>query len=116
MKTHGNECLSPRFKVTDRFPYVRMGVSLTAVRVSLSGVCCRSHGVGGMTLTSEPVSMRKLMHKLLSLTKIGDYGMMGRKHLSPLASSLSVSPSAWVFALLGCISELCMIPTDRVIG
>ena len=69
MKTHGNERLSLRFKVRDRFPYVRMGVSLTAVRVSLSGVCCRSRGVGGMTLTSEPVSMRKLIHKLLSLTK-----------------------------------------------
>ena len=69
MKIHGSDRLSPRLSVRDRFPYVRMGVSFTAMRVSLSGVRRRSAGEGGMVLTSDPVSTRKRVCMLVSLTK-----------------------------------------------
>ena len=59
MKIHGNDRLSPRLRVSERFPYVPMGVLFTAVRVSLSGERWRSAGEGGMALTSDPVSTRK---------------------------------------------------------
>ena len=52
----------------ERFPYVGMAVLLTAERVSGSGERRRSAGVGGMTLTSEPVSTKKLQLEFLSLT------------------------------------------------
>ena len=41
---------------------------LTAERVSGSGERRRSAGVGGMTLTSEPVSTKNLQLEFLSLT------------------------------------------------
>ena len=53
---HDNARLSPRLRVRDFLPYVRIGVSLTTVRVSLSGGCLKE---GGTTLTSEPVSTKK---------------------------------------------------------
>ena len=56
---HGNAHLSPRLRVRDFLPYVRIGVLLTAARVSLSGGCLRAVEDGGTTLTSEPVSTRK---------------------------------------------------------
>ena len=37
MNIHGNARLSPRLRVRDFLPYERIGVSLTAARVSLSG-------------------------------------------------------------------------------
>ena len=54
--------------MTDRFPYVGMAVLLTAERVSGSGERRWSAEVGGMTLTSEPVSTRNLQLEFLSLT------------------------------------------------
>ena len=45
-----------------------MEVLFTAVRVSLSGGGCRSGRKGGMTLTSEPVSIKKRMCVLLQPT------------------------------------------------
>ena len=45
-------------RVRDRLPIVQIVVPLTAVRVSLSGREHRSVRGGGMTLTSEPVSIK----------------------------------------------------------
>ena len=59
MKIQGSDRLSPRLRVIERFPYVRMGVSFTAMSVRLSGVRRRSAGEGGIALTSDPVSTRK---------------------------------------------------------
>ena len=59
MNIHGNDRRRPRLSVRDRRPYVRMFVLFTAVRVSESCDCRLSALVGGTTLTSEPVSMRK---------------------------------------------------------
>ena len=56
MKIQGSDRLSPRLRVSERFPYVRMGVSFTAMRVSLSDGHCQSAEEGGMALTSDPVS------------------------------------------------------------
>ena len=58
MNIHGNARLSPRC-VRDFLPYVRIGVSLTAAMVSLSGGCLRVVEEEGTTLTSEPVSTKK---------------------------------------------------------
>ena len=58
MNIHWKVRRRPRLRVSERLPYVGIGVSLTAIRVSLSGVCLRSEREGGMTLTSEPVSTR----------------------------------------------------------
>ena len=69
MKIQGSDRLSPRLRVSERFPYVRMGVSFTAMRVSLSGERRRSAGEGGMALTSDPLSTRKRVCVLRSLTK-----------------------------------------------
>ena len=69
MKIHGSNRLSPRLRVSEHFPYVRMGVSFTAMRVSLSGERQRSVSDGGMALTSDPVSTRKYVCVLGSLTK-----------------------------------------------
>lgn len=49
----------------ERFPYVGMSVLL---RVRGSGERRRSARVGGMTLTSEPVSTKKLVFVFVSLT------------------------------------------------
>ena len=59
MNIHWKVRRRPRLRVSERLPYVGIGVSLTAIRVSLSGVCLRSEREGGMMLTSEPVSTRK---------------------------------------------------------
>ena len=59
MKFHGSDRLTPRLRVSERFLNVRMGVSFTAMRVSLSGERRRSAEEGGMALTSDPVSTRK---------------------------------------------------------
>ena len=47
---------------------MRMGVLFTAMSVSLSVVLLRSAVEGGMTLASDPVSTRKGVCELLSLT------------------------------------------------
>ena len=49
MKTQGKGRWRPRLRLRDRLPEVRIGVSFTAMRVSLSGGCRQSVGVGGMT-------------------------------------------------------------------
>ena len=51
-----------------RLPYVQIGVLFTAVIVSVSEVC-RSVREGEMTLTSEPVSTKKRVCIVRSLTK-----------------------------------------------
>ena len=51
------------------WPYVCMVVLFTAVSASGSGERLRSAGVGGITLTSEPVSIRKDVLVCVSLTK-----------------------------------------------
>ena len=48
---------------------MRIGVLLTARSVRGSGERLRSAGVGGITLTSEPVSIRNLVFVCASLTK-----------------------------------------------
>ena len=53
----------------ERWPYVWMVVLFTAVSESGSGERLRSAGVGGITLTSEPVSIRKDVLVCASLTK-----------------------------------------------
>ena len=63
MKTQGKGS-----RVSNRLLKVGIGVSLTAVLISLLvGVCDHREG-GGMTLTSEPVSMRKRVCVVVSLT------------------------------------------------
>ena len=59
MNNHGNAHLSPRLRMRDFLPYVQIGVSLTAARVSLSGGYLRAVGEGGTMLTSEPESTKK---------------------------------------------------------
>ena len=66
MKIQGSDRLSLRLRVSDFFLYVWIGVSFTAMRVSERR---RSAGEGGMALTSDPVSMRKCVCVLQSLTK-----------------------------------------------
>ena len=68
MKIQGKDRRRPRLRVRDRLPYVQIGVSFTAIRVSLSGKCLQSGGEGGMALTSDPVSTRKRVPVCLSLT------------------------------------------------
>ena len=51
----------------ERLPYVHMGVAFTAMRVSTSGEC-RSAGEGGIALISDPVSMRKCVCVVRSVT------------------------------------------------
>ena len=52
----------------DRFPFVWMGVSLTAMIVSGSGECWWSVWVGGIALASEPVSTKNRVLVDASLT------------------------------------------------
>ena len=67
-KIQGSERLRPRLSVSERCPYVRMSVLLTAVSVRGSGERRRSAGVGGMTLTSEPVSAKNRVLVCASVT------------------------------------------------
>ena len=69
MKIQGSDLLSPRLRVRERWPYVRIEVLFTAVSESASGERLRSVTVGGITLTSEPVSTRKCLLVCASLTK-----------------------------------------------
>ena len=64
----GSERRKPRLRVSERRPYVRILVLLTAVRVSASCECRRSALVGGITLTSEPVSTKKRVLVCVYLT------------------------------------------------
>ena len=73
-----------------------MGVLFTATSVCGSGKRLRLAGVGGMTLTSEPVSMRNFVLVCASLTK-------NRR--------LEVGPVALV-ALLGRVTKLPMVPAE----
>ena len=68
MNIQGRERRRPRLRVSERHPYVRMLVLLTAVRVSASYECRRSAMVGGITLTSEPVSTKNRALVCVSLT------------------------------------------------
>ena len=68
MKIHGSDRLRPRLRVRDRFPYVRIGVSLTAMSVSGSGEHRRSVWVGGIARISEPVSTNNRVLVGASLT------------------------------------------------
>ena len=51
-KIHGNDRL--RLRVRDRLPYVEMGVSFTAMRVSLSGGCLQSEGEDDAKKCQDP--------------------------------------------------------------
>ena len=57
MNIQGKDRRRPRLRVSDRLPYVQMGVLFTAMRVSSSGWCLQS-GERGMMLTSEHASTR----------------------------------------------------------
>ena len=57
MKIQDSNQLSPSLRVSDCWPYVRMDVLFMAVSARESGERRRSAGVGGMTQTSETVSM-----------------------------------------------------------
>ena len=67
MNTQAKGRRSPRLRLSNRFPYVGMGVLLTAVKLSVSGTCFRSEAEGGMTLTSDPVSTRSRICVSLSV-------------------------------------------------
>ena len=58
MNTQAKGRRSPRLRLSNRFPYVGMGVLLTAVKLSVSGRCFGSETEGGMIPTSDPVSTR----------------------------------------------------------
>ena len=64
-KIQRNTRRSPRSSVRDRVPYVRIEEPLTA-RSPESCLCFRSAAVGGMTLTSAPVSIRNRRPEFLS--------------------------------------------------
>ena len=59
MNTQEKGRCSPKSRVSERLPKVRIGVLLTAVRINLSGEGRESERERGMTLTSEPVSIKK---------------------------------------------------------
>ena len=59
--------------MSEHLPYVAIGVSFTALRVSLSGERLRSAGEGGMMLTSASMSTRNRYQNLGRLCKRGDY-------------------------------------------
>ena len=67
MNTQRKVRRSPRVRERDRVPYVAMGEPLIACNVKLWW-CLRSAGVGGMTLTSVPVSTRKQRPQVRSET------------------------------------------------
>ena len=69
MNIHGSDLRSPRSRVSERCPYVRIEVLFTAVSARGSGERRWSAGVGGMTLTPEPVSIRKRVWVCASVTK-----------------------------------------------
>ena len=65
MNIHLKTRRRPKSSVIDRVPYVGMGEPLTA-RSPKSCLCFRSAAVGGMTLTSAPVSTKKRRPVFLS--------------------------------------------------
>ena len=66
--THRKVRCRPRLRVSEREPYLRMGVLLTACSVRVLGEC-RSLAEGGMTLTCAPVSMRNRVPESRSVIK-----------------------------------------------
>ena len=110
MNIHGNARLNPRLSVRDFLPYVRIGVSLTAARFSLSGGCLQAVEEGGTTLTSEPVSTNKRVCVCKSFMKNRRLG-----HLS-LLPGLGVFPIAWLLEFLSCHAKLGMVPAKGICG
>ena len=94
MKIHVNDRLSPRLRMSERFPYILMGVSFTVMRMSLFIAHLRLVGEGGMTLTSEPVSTRKCVW-FHHLQKIGDR-VEGWEYLSALGFPNCTGPCTYV--------------------
>ena len=86
-----------------------MDVLLTAVSVRGSVERRRSAGVGGITLTSEPVSTRNCILVCVSLTY--NRRLDGRP-LSPRVSGLLVSLVARLLALPGSFTKLLVIPAE----
>jgi len=68
MRIHGSNHLCPRLRVSECSPYIWMGVLFIAMGVSLFGERQWSVGEGGMALTSDPVSTRKCVRVLQSVT------------------------------------------------
>ena len=101
MDIHGNVCLSPRLRVTDFLPYVRIGVLLTAARASLSGGCLRVVEDGRTTLTSEPVSTKKWVCVCKYLMKNRRLG-----HWPRASVAAYVWPGSFPNCMAPCISEL----------
>ena len=66
--THRKVRHRQRLRVSEREPYVRMGVLLTACSVRVLGEC-QSLAEGGMTLTCAPVSMRNRVPESRSVIK-----------------------------------------------
>ena len=85
MKIHGSERRRPRLRVSERWPYVRIGVLFRAFSVRVSRECLRSAWVGGMTLTLEPVSTRNCVFVCESRTK--NRRLRG-KPVAPVAASV----------------------------
>lgn len=69
MNTHRKVRRSPRSKVTERSPYVCMGVPFAASRVLVLRVLVRSLRLAGTTLTSAPVSIKNLKPVCRSVRK-----------------------------------------------
>ena len=94
---------------------MRIGVLLTARSVRGSGERLRSAGVGGITLTSEPVSIRNLVFVCASLTKnrrleVGPVALVTANVRSTLF------PGAGLLAFLGSFTKLFVVPTEGVGG
>ena len=86
MKIQRNVQRSPRLRVNERCPYVAIAVPLIAESVKLSCLRRRSERVGGIMLTSAPVSTRKLS---LFMRPV----MCNRRHM--LGPDTSVAANGW---------------------
>ena len=69
-KIQGSEHLRPRLRVSDRWPYICMDVMFRAVSARESGERRWSVRVGSTTLTSKPVSTRRLVLVCMSVMKL----------------------------------------------
>ena len=86
IKIQRNVRRSPRFRVKERCPYVAIAVPLTAESVRPSCLRRWSERVGGIILTSAPVSTRNLSLLMRSV-------ICNRRHM--LGPDASVATNGW---------------------
>ena len=114
MKIHLKTRRRPKSSVIDRVPYVGMGEPLTA-RSPNSCLCFRSAAVGGMTLTSAPVSTRK--RRPVFLSEIYNR-RLGKWPVTLVAESEWPSrfpPTFRGLALVGLISKLLVVVANAIL-